>query len=130
MLTDNFEDRLAVLIHLSELSNNEFAKSINENKSKISKYLNHQGKPGYETLINILKKFPDLNARWLLMGEAPMFLSQIDVSSNPEKLREVSINKVMEMFNVLLKYHNEVEDKLKECEIVFNAFKQELIENA
>ena len=130
MLTEKFEDRLSILIHLSELSNNEFAKSINESRSQISKYLNNHGKPGYDTLISILKKFPDLNARWLLMGEPPMFLSHINVEDQPDKIRTLSVNRVMEMFKILMTYHNEVENKLLECETVFNAFKQELIENA
>jgi len=124
---DNFDDRLTLLIHLSELSNNEFAKSINESKSQISKYLNNQGKPAYDTLISILTKFPDLNARWLLTGEAPMFLSPPNVLASGENTRKINLNRIVEMFDTLFTYHAELEKKLQECEIVYNDFKKELL---
>jgi len=39
--------------------------------------------PGFETLTKILNVFPRLNARWLILGEEPMFLSAYD---NPQEL--------------------------------------------
>jgi DNA-binding phage protein len=32
------------------------------------------GNPGYKTIVKILEAYPTLNARWLLLGEEPMYL--------------------------------------------------------
>jgi hypothetical protein len=70
---ENFEKRLALLLYKLELTPTKFANEIQEDKSKISKYLKGSYRPGMDAITKILLRFPNLNARWLLLGDGEMW---------------------------------------------------------
>ena len=109
---DSFSTRLNILINLSTSSSSEFARSIGESKSQISKYLNNQGKPGYGTLVKIMEKFPDLNGRWLLLGERPVFLRDLTLNADTEQAIRDSHKKLVDLMENMIKDHECAEDEL------------------
>lgn len=111
---DSFYERLNLLIQLSATSHSEFAVSINESKSQISKYLNEKGKPGYDTMVKIMNKFPDLNGRWLLLGEKPVFLREIVRTKETDKMITDSHKKLISMIDGLMSNHESAEKELAE----------------
>lgn len=121
-----FHERLNLLIQLSAASSSEFAGSINESKSQISKYLHDKGKPGYETLVSILQKFPDLNGRWLLLGEKPVFLRDFTTNKATDDLIKASHQKLISMIEGLMSHHEEAEKELTELIIKHRQTEKEL----
>lgn len=111
---ESFSTRLNLLIHLSSTSSSDFAVSIKESKSQVSKYLNDKGKPGFETLVKVMQKFPDLNGRWLLLGEKPVFLRNLTTDEETDKVIKESHRKVVDMMENMIVNHECAEKELAE----------------
>ena len=55
------------------LSAYQLAKNLGyEGPQKLYKLVQNKSKPGYETLMDILGKYPELRAEWLMRGDEPM----------------------------------------------------------
>ena len=55
------------------LSAYQLAKNLGyEGPQKLYKLVQNKSKPGYETLMDILDKYPELRAEWLMRGQEPM----------------------------------------------------------
>jgi DNA-binding XRE family transcriptional regulator len=63
------ENRILNIIEKYQLSSNAFAQEIEVNRSTISHILSGRNKPSIEVLQKILKRFPDISAAWLLLGQ-------------------------------------------------------------
>lgn len=124
---DTFSARLNILVHLASNSSSEFASSIKESKSQISKYLNDKGKPGYETLVKIMQKFPDLNGRWLLLGEKPVFLRNLTTDEETDKVIKDSHKKLVEMMENMIVNHECAEKELAELMVKHLKTENELV---
>ena len=58
------------------LSAYQLAKNLGyEGPQKLYKLVQNKSKPGYETLMDILDKYPELRAEWLMRGMAPMLVT-------------------------------------------------------
>ena len=119
---EEFSDRLKTLISLAGTTNNEFATKINESKSQISRYLNGQGKPGFETIVSILTSFPDINPGWVLLGELPIF-RDTNTTFNSEEKENITTRKFVDIFNSIDKVAKESEEKMKIIRKEIEAYK-------
>ena len=63
------ENRIQNIIEKYGLSSNTFAQEIDVNRSTISHILSGRNKPSIEVLQKILRRFPDVSASWLLLGQ-------------------------------------------------------------
>lgn len=63
------ENRIQNIIDKYGLSSNTFAQEIDVNRSTISHILSNRNKPSIEVLQKILRRFPDVSASWLLLGQ-------------------------------------------------------------
>lgn len=76
-------DRLQELLTFWKLNPNQFAKELGyERPEKIYGILNKKFKPSFDTLMDIVKHYPQVNANWLLRGEGSMFME--DEKSNSQ----------------------------------------------
>lgn len=65
--------RIDELIKQMRTNPKAFAESIEKTPTTIYTVLSGRNKPGYEVIESILKKYPNVNPDWLLMGEGEMF---------------------------------------------------------
>ena len=70
------EIRIQKIINKHNFSLSAFAKEIGVSRSAISHILTGRNNPSVEVLQKILKRFPNLSADWLLLGNGDMY-SQI-----------------------------------------------------
>ena len=65
--------RFLEILKCKKISSSQFADKINVSNSAISHIINGRNKPSLEIIQNILIKFPDINPRWLILGEGEIF---------------------------------------------------------
>lgn len=71
------------------LSAYQLAKNLGyEGPQKLYKLVQNKSKPGYETLMDILNKYPELRAEWLMRGQEPMLLSDEAPTLTPKSPEE------------------------------------------
>lgn len=63
-------DRIRLIMKANDLSASAFAEVLNVNKSSVSHVLSGRNKPGLDFLEKIINQFPNVNASWLITGEA------------------------------------------------------------
>jgi phage repressor protein C with HTH and peptisase S24 domain len=67
-------DRIMALVNELGMSAYQFAKELGYDRpEKIYTILNKRNKPGYDTLVDILSHFQQVNAEWLMLGKGEMF---------------------------------------------------------
>ena len=76
------ENRIQNIIKKYGLSSNTFAQEIDVNRSTISHILSGRNKPSIEVLQKILRRFPDLSASWLLLGQGTIDDTKLAPSSS------------------------------------------------
>ena len=72
---ENVSNRLSMLMSQLGLSPSRFSKEIRESRSKISQYIKGTYKPSMDTINRILRRYPNLNARWFISGDGEIWLS-------------------------------------------------------
>ena len=72
---ENVSNRLSILMSQLGLSPSRFSKEIRESRSKISQYIKGTYKPSMDTINRILRRYPNLNARWFISGDGEIWLS-------------------------------------------------------
>ena len=88
------KDRLQQFLIEEALSPSKFADEIGVQRSSISHILSGRNNPGYDFIQKILKRFPNLNADWLLMGQGKMYKTELQPSlfdTRPEK-QNIDVN--------------------------------------
>lgn len=66
-------DRISTIIKYKAKNKKEFAAVMGWSPTYLSKLLSNQSGIGITPIIQILDKFPDIDARWLLFGEGYIF---------------------------------------------------------
>ncbi len=66
------KERLLNFLEVESLSAAKFADEIGVQRSSISHILSGRNNPGYDFFQKVLKRYPKLNAEWLLMGTGKM----------------------------------------------------------
>jgi hypothetical protein len=70
-------DRLQELLGVLKLNPNQFAKEMGyERPEKIYGILSKKFKPSFDTLMDIVLRYSQVNANWLLRGEGSMFIEE------------------------------------------------------
>jgi transcriptional regulator with XRE-family HTH domain len=80
-------ERIQAILKSKNLSASQFAEKIGIQPSGISHILSGRNRPSLEFVQKLLKRFPDINADWLLFGKGDM--EKAEEKSLPEK-KEVS----------------------------------------
>ena len=77
---ENFAKRLDRLITELGINQARFADKVGESKATISKYMSEDKgyRPKFENVCKILKAFPNLNCRWLILGEGEIWTTDYD----------------------------------------------------
>lgn len=86
------KDRLLEILRKENITAAAFAEKISVQASAISHILAGRNNPGLEFLQKVLKKFPNINAEWLITGKGNIYKK--DEASNDSSLfSEKTINK-------------------------------------
>ena len=68
-------DRLQQFLSAENLTQSQFADSINVARASISHILAGRNKPGFEFIENVAKRYPSLNIEWFITGRGKMYKS-------------------------------------------------------
>ena len=89
------KERLLKFLNAIHLSSSRFAEEIGIQPSGVSHILSGRNNPGYDFIVKILKKYPDLNPDWLILGEGEMFRNKSeapDLFDNTDQIENISEN--------------------------------------
>ena len=77
--------RLKQFIAAENITQAQFADSINVVRASVSHILAGRNKPGYEFIAGLMRHYPDLNIEWLMFGKGKMYKdSKTTVAEDPE----------------------------------------------
>jgi len=66
-------DRIELILKTQNLTPTQFADAIGIQRSSMSHILARRNKPSLDFVMKLLKRFPEINAEWLLTGKNQMF---------------------------------------------------------
>lgn len=66
-------NRIQGIIQYYGMTAARFAEEIDVQRSGISHILNGRNQPSYDLILKILKRFPEIDAEWLILGSGNMF---------------------------------------------------------
>ena len=69
-------DRLQQFLAAENINQAQFADSIGVARASVSHILAGRNKPGYDFLLNMMRRYPELNIEWLLSGTGKMYKSR------------------------------------------------------
>lgn len=81
----NMNTRLKLFLEANNLTQAEFADSINVVRASVSHVLSGRNNPSYEFIRSIMQKYPTLNIEWLIFGKGKMYK---DTSAVPQRAAE------------------------------------------
>ena len=70
--------RLKQFLSAENITQAQFADSINVVRASVSHVLSGRNKPGYDFITAIMSAYPHLNIEWLMLGRGKMYRSQQD----------------------------------------------------
>jgi len=78
-------DRILSVIKLKNLSPSQFADEIGFQRSGMSHLLSGRNKPSLEFILKVLKRFPEIDPGWLLLGKSKTDteVTNFEISSFP-----------------------------------------------
>ncbi|MFP4019273.1 MAG: helix-turn-helix transcriptional regulator [Bacteroidales bacterium] len=74
------KERILQLLQELNLSSSQLAEEIDVQRSSISHILAGRNKPSFVFIEKLLKRYPKLNSRWLLLGEGSPFVHETQPS--------------------------------------------------
>ena len=101
---------LEELIEELWISKSLFAKKIGKTTANINMYINEGRNLGHKYTQDIIKAFPNVNIKFLLKGEKPIFIEPTEVVNSNELVKETNTSYVVEE-NKLLKQQLELAQK-------------------
>ena len=66
------EDRIRKFMEYKEISASELADAIGVQRSNVTHVLKARNKPSFQFIEKLLQIYPEINAKWLLLGEGNM----------------------------------------------------------
>lgn len=66
-------ERLQQFLAAENINQAQFADSIGVARASVSHILAGRNKPGYDFIMNMMKRYPELNVEWLLSGKGKMY---------------------------------------------------------
>lgn len=85
-------DRLQQFLAAENINQAQFADSIGVARASVSHILAGRNKPGYDFLLNMMRRYPELNIEWLLSGTGKMYKSRQDSGRKPVSIPSGSID--------------------------------------
>jgi len=79
--------RLQHFLSAENITQAQFADTINVARASVSHILAGRNKPGYDFITGIMKNYPSLNIEWLLSGKGKMYKDRTSEAA-PEPERE------------------------------------------
>lgn len=76
--------RLQQFLDLEQLSPARLASILGIQPSGISHILSGRNKPSFDFISNLLQKFPEISAEWLISGKGKPYKNQENLPSSPE----------------------------------------------
>ncbi len=76
MLT-KMNTRLQQFLSAENISQAQFADSINVARAGVSHIIAGRNKPGYDFIVNTMKRYPNLSIEWLLSGKGKMYKTPV-----------------------------------------------------
>ena len=73
----NMEDRIRKFMEYKGISPSELADSIGVQRSNVTHVLKSRNKPSFQFIEKMLQVYPELNAKWLLLGTGSMIEAPI-----------------------------------------------------
>lgn len=67
--------RLQQFLAAENITQAQFADSINVARAGVSHIIAGRNKPGYDFIVNTIRRYPDLNIEWLMTGKGKMYKS-------------------------------------------------------
>ena len=91
--------RIQKFIDAEGLTAARFADSIGVQRSNVSHILSGRNKPGFDFIEKMLRKYPELNADWLILGKGYMYkeshmpsLFNVPTIENSDKTHDEPVN--------------------------------------
>ncbi len=78
------EERIKTFMKAKGINAAELADTIGVQRSNVSHVLNGRNKPGFSFIEKLLHAYPDLNARWLLIGSEEMLKKAKATTMQPQ----------------------------------------------
>lgn len=75
-MANTIAQRFEQLISSLELDCNSFAKSIYANPKDVKNIINQKEKPSFDMIVNILSKYPNISAEWLIVGKGSLWANE------------------------------------------------------
>lgn len=69
--------RLEQFLAAENMSQTQFAETINVARASVSHLLAGRNNPGYDFMKSVMQKFPNLNMEWLILGKGKMYKDQL-----------------------------------------------------
>lgn len=76
------KDRLNKVLNHLGLTATRMADEIGVQRSGISHILSGRNQPGYDFIVKLLTRFPDINAEWLLLGKGTLLKDKEPVTES------------------------------------------------
>lgn len=74
------EDRIRKFIEFKGISSSELADEIGVQRSNVTHVLKARNKPSFQFIEKLLQAYPEINAKWLLLGTGNMLDTSVKVS--------------------------------------------------
>lgn len=87
MIEETINQRIVYLILQTGLDKTKFANKVGLNAQTLLNVIKGVNKPGYETLLAIIHGIPNLNIRWLMLGEG-------SINDSDNKKVEIKFNNI------------------------------------
>lgn len=93
------KERIRQIIELENLSHSDFAKALGVQRSNISHILAGRNKPSIDFVQKLLRRFKNIDADWLIMGEGTMYKNTPNTLFSTNKETEPKKNKKLTVDN-------------------------------
>lgn len=107
---DNFTDRYLELLHQIKSNSTKLAKELGYDNNGTAKFyrLEKGNKPSFDLLAEILKMHPEINERWLILGEGKIWKDSKNIETN-----DIDCSKIITENNLLIKENKSIKKELE-----------------
>lgn len=70
------KERIQKLLQEYNISSTHLADKLGVQRSSISHVMSGRNKPGFEFIQKLLKNYPEINPRWLILGKGPIYITE------------------------------------------------------
>ena len=93
-MNNDIHIRILKVRNYNSLNQKDFADKTGVSESSIKKYEKGSSMPGGAFFLGLAQNFPDINLRWLLLGEEPMIIENQSTLESRVKELEAAMNQM------------------------------------